>query len=121
MPHLPPGEVVIRSITGDDGRLPLIAVDNCVGIAAIETLNLLGQTECGIAITLDKVCVTCVCTQQNCIFSANSGVCHNSCFFRLLATASMFKFRKSGSDAATVQLVQQALPQACVQSTLVPA
>ena len=55
MPNLPPGEVIIRSITGDDGRLPLVAVDNCVGIAALETLNLLGQTECGVALTLDKV------------------------------------------------------------------
>lgn len=55
MPNLPAGEVVIRSITGDDGRLPLIAVDNCVGIAAMETLKLLGQTECGVGITLNKV------------------------------------------------------------------
>lgn len=55
MPDLPAGEVVIRSISGDDGRLPLIAVDNCVGIAALETLKALGQTACGVAITLDKV------------------------------------------------------------------
>lgn len=54
MPNLPAGEVVIRSIIGDDGRLPFIAVDNCVGIAAIETLKLLGQTECGVGITLNK-------------------------------------------------------------------
>lgn len=55
MPDLPGGEVVIQSITGDDGRLPLVAANNCVGIAAIETIKLLGDIECGVALTLQKV------------------------------------------------------------------
>lgn len=50
-----PGKVVIESITGDGGRLSLSAADNCIGIAAIETLKLLGQPSCGIALTLNKV------------------------------------------------------------------
>ena len=54
-PDLPGGEVVIRSITGDDGRLPLVAANNCVGIAAIETIKLLGNVDCGVALTLQKV------------------------------------------------------------------
>jgi len=58
MPDLPGGEVVIKSITGDDGRLPLVAANNCVGIAAIETIKLLGNIECGVALTLLKVCCT---------------------------------------------------------------
>lgn len=56
MPDLPGGEVVIKSITGDDGRLPLVASNNCVGIAAIETIKLLGDINCGVALTLLKVC-----------------------------------------------------------------
>ena len=52
---LPSGEVIIHSITGDDGRLPLIAANNCVGIAAIETIKLLGNIDCGVALTLQKV------------------------------------------------------------------
>ena len=55
MPDLPGGEVVIKSITGDDGRLPLVAANNCVGIAAIETIKLLGNIDCGVALTLLKV------------------------------------------------------------------
>lgn len=55
VPDLRGGEVVIQSITGDDGRLPLVAADNCVGIAAIETIKLLGDIECGVALTLQKV------------------------------------------------------------------
>ncbi len=58
MPDLPGGEVVIKSITGDDGRLPLVAANNCVGIAAIETIKLLGNIECGVALTLLKVSCT---------------------------------------------------------------
>ncbi|DBA91508.1 TPA: hypothetical protein ACH3X1_003132 [Trebouxia sp. C0004] len=54
MPDLPGGEVVIKSIIGDDGRLPLVAANNCVGIAAIETIKLLGDIECGVALTLIK-------------------------------------------------------------------
>jgi len=58
MPDLPGGEVVIKSITGDDGRLPLVAANNCVGIAAIETIKLLGNIDCGVALTLLKVSCT---------------------------------------------------------------
>ena len=58
VPDLPGGEVVIKSITGDDGRLPLVAANNCVGIAAIETIKLLGDIDCGVALTLLKVCCT---------------------------------------------------------------
>lgn len=50
-----PGKVVIESITGDNGRLSLVAEDNCIGIAAIETLKLLGNTSCGVSLTLHKV------------------------------------------------------------------
>ena len=49
-----PGEVVIESIEGDDGRLSLVAAENCVGIAAIETLKLLGKPTCGVSLKLDK-------------------------------------------------------------------
>ena len=50
-----PGEVVIESISGDDGRLSLEAGSNCAGIAALETMKLLGQTKCGVSLTLHKV------------------------------------------------------------------
>ena len=53
--ELPAGRVVIEDITGDDGRLPRIAERNCVGIAAIETIKLLGDVDCGISLTLNKV------------------------------------------------------------------
>ncbi|KAI3426437.1 hypothetical protein D9Q98_008805 [Chlorella vulgaris] len=50
-----PGQVVIDSIQGDGGRLSLDAPKNCVGIAAIETLKLLGAApSCGVALTLQK-------------------------------------------------------------------
>lgn len=55
LPDLPSGEVIIQSITGDDGRLPLVAAKNCVGIAAVETIKLLGDIDCGIGLTLQKV------------------------------------------------------------------
>lgn len=62
-PDLPEGEVIIQSITGDDGRLPLVAANNCVGIAAIETIKLLGNVDCGVSLTLQKVALpTAVCT-----------------------------------------------------------
>ena len=61
MPDLPGGEVVIKSITGDDGRLPLVASNNCVGIAAIETIKLLGDINCGVALTLLKACCPSTC------------------------------------------------------------
>ncbi len=50
-----PGHVEIASIEGDGGRLTLEAPKNCVGIAAIETLKLLGQTSCGVSLRLQKV------------------------------------------------------------------
>lgn len=49
-----PGEVVIASIEGDGGRLSQVAAENCVGIAAIETLKLLGEATCGVSLRLDK-------------------------------------------------------------------
>ncbi len=50
-----PGEVVIESIVGDGGRLSLEAGKNCVGIAALETLKLLGgQPSCGLSLRLHK-------------------------------------------------------------------
>lgn len=50
-----PGQVVIQAIEGDGGRLSLEPSDNCVGIAAAETLKLLGSPSCGVALTLNKV------------------------------------------------------------------
>ena len=50
-----PGEVVIEAIEGDGGRLSLTAADNCAGIAAIETLKLLGKLSCGVSLKLHKV------------------------------------------------------------------
>ncbi|GAX85505.1 hypothetical protein CEUSTIGMA_g12921.t1 [Chlamydomonas eustigma] len=49
-----PGTVIIESIQGDNGRLSLDPNKNCIGIAALETLKLIGQPTCGIALTLDK-------------------------------------------------------------------
>ena len=50
-----PGEVVIEGIEGDGGRLSLEAPKNCVGIAAIETLRLLGGApSCGVGLRLQK-------------------------------------------------------------------
>lgn len=50
-----PGEVLIESIKGDGGRLSLVASENCAGIAALETIKLLGKIDCGISLTLHKV------------------------------------------------------------------
>lgn len=47
-------QVVIEAIHGDGGRLSLDPADNCVGIAAAETLKLLGSPSCGVALTLHK-------------------------------------------------------------------
>lgn len=49
-----PGQVVIEGISGDHGRLSLEASDNCSGIAALETLKLLGITNVGVSLTLQK-------------------------------------------------------------------
>ena len=54
-PDLPAGDVVIRNITGDEGRLSRLAAENCAGIAALETLALLGTVSCGVALSLHKV------------------------------------------------------------------
>ena len=50
-----PGEVVIEAIEGDGGRLSLVAAENCAGIAALETLKLLGAPRCGVGLRLHKV------------------------------------------------------------------
>ena len=59
VPDLPAGRVVIDDITGDDGRLPRVAERNCVGIAAIETIRLLGNIDCGVSLSLKKVNSRC--------------------------------------------------------------
>lgn len=55
MPSLQPGEVIIEDITGDGGRLGRDPATNCVGIAAKETMRLLGAApSCGVALRLKK-------------------------------------------------------------------
>eukprot|EP00192_Tetraselmis_astigmatica_P013162 CAMPEP_0117665380 /NCGR_PEP_ID=MMETSP0804-20121206/9778_1 /TAXON_ID=1074897 /ORGANISM="Tetraselmis astigmatica, Strain CCMP880" /LENGTH=319 /DNA_ID=CAMNT_0005472787 /DNA_START=281 /DNA_END=1240 /DNA_ORIENTATION=- len=50
-----PGEVVVESITGDNGRLSLAAEDNCAGIGAAEVLKRLpGPPSCGVSLKLMK-------------------------------------------------------------------
>lgn len=49
-----PGEIVIEKIEGDGGRLSLDPANNCIGVAAAETLKLLGQPTCGVSLTLHK-------------------------------------------------------------------
>ena len=53
------GKVVIERITGDGGRLPLEAAENCVGIAALEALEMIkashGSPTCGVSLVLEKV------------------------------------------------------------------
>jgi homoserine kinase len=51
-----PGKVIIEEIVGDGGRLKLEPGENCVGIAAMETLKLLpgGPPKCGVALRLHK-------------------------------------------------------------------
>ena len=61
-----PGHVEVASIEGDGGRLTLEASKNCVGIAAIETLKLLGQTSCGVTLRLQKVRFP-ACPQMVCL------------------------------------------------------
>lgn len=56
-----PGQVVIEKIEGDGGRLSLTAADNCIGIAAIETLKLMGKVSCGVSLRLTKVCYSVPC------------------------------------------------------------
>lgn len=50
-----PGEVIIEAIEGDGGRLSLVAAENCAGIAALETLKLLGAPRFGVGLRLHKV------------------------------------------------------------------
>ena len=54
-----PGRVIIERITGDGGRLPLEASQNCVGIAALEALEMIkashGTPTCGVSLVLEKV------------------------------------------------------------------
>lgn len=50
-----PGEVVIEGIEGDGSRLSLEAPKNCIGIAAIETLKLMGRKpSVGVGLRLRK-------------------------------------------------------------------
>ena len=60
-----PGEVVIESIEGDGGRLPLEAARNCAGIAAQQTLNLMGPMACGVVLTIRKVQLPCSCVAES--------------------------------------------------------
>lgn len=57
-----PGRVIIESITGDGGRLPLEASENCVGIAALEALEMIkasyGTPTCGVSLVLEKVMIS---------------------------------------------------------------
>lgn len=48
------GHVEIASIQGDDGRLPLSAADNCIGVVAQEVLSAHGQPGQGVRLRLDK-------------------------------------------------------------------
>lgn len=50
-----PGEIVIESISQDGGRLSKEPAENCAGIAALETLKLLGPIACGVSLALVKV------------------------------------------------------------------
>ena len=61
-----PGEVLIQQIEGDGGRLSLEASKNCAGIAALETLKLLGHTSCGVSLTLKKVRHSCLVGSARC-------------------------------------------------------
>ncbi|KAG2483320.1 hypothetical protein HYH03_017821 [Edaphochlamys debaryana] len=49
-----PGQVVIEAIQGDGGRLSLDPAKNCIGVAATETLKLIGAVSCGVSLTLNK-------------------------------------------------------------------
>ena len=54
-PDSEPGSIVIDSISGDGGRLALEPDQNCIGIAARETLKLLpSPPSCGITLQLHK-------------------------------------------------------------------
>jgi len=53
-PALPGGGVLVSSVSGDGGRLSLSAQDNCCGIAAAATLQLLGVRSGGVSLALRK-------------------------------------------------------------------
>nr|QKY14839.1 homoserine kinase (KHSE) [Polytomella parva] len=46
--------IFIESIEGDGGRLSLDPAKNCIGVAATETLKLIGEVDCGISLKLHK-------------------------------------------------------------------
>lgn len=51
---MPAGQIQISTITGDNGRLSLVAGNNCAGIAGKATLELLGVQSVGIMLNLHK-------------------------------------------------------------------
>ncbi|CAM6071093.1 unnamed protein product [Sphagnum tenellum] len=51
---VPAGDIMIESITGDEGRLSCVSGENCAGIAGKATLELLGVQSVGISLTLHK-------------------------------------------------------------------
>ncbi|KAI5059329.1 hypothetical protein GOP47_0025648 [Adiantum capillus-veneris] len=51
---IPPGKVSISSVNGDGGKLSLESDQNCAGIAAQATLELLGVTSMGVSLSLHK-------------------------------------------------------------------
>ncbi|XP_024374981.1 homoserine kinase [Physcomitrium patens] len=51
---VPAGQIQISTITGDNGRLSLVAGNNCAGIAGKATLELLGVQSVGIMLNLHK-------------------------------------------------------------------
>lgn len=60
-----PGKLEIASIEGDNGRLSLDPAKNCIGIAAAETLKMMGQPSCGVSLTLRKVLAACKVTWRH--------------------------------------------------------
>ena len=72
-----PGHVEIESIEGDGGRLTLEAPKNCVGIAAIETLKLLGSPSCGVSLKLQKVSPLMMATACLCSSPSERFTCRN--------------------------------------------
>ncbi len=61
-----PGKVVIEGIEGDGGRLTLDPAKNCIGVAATETMKLLGQVSCGVSLKLTKVGIRAAAQQSAC-------------------------------------------------------
>ena len=78
-----PGQLTITDIQGDGGRLSREPADNCIGIAARETLKLLPQPPaCGVKLRLTKglplgsgmgssaASAAAACWAVNCLFGA---------------------------------------------------